>query len=294
MILFEDKEDFRKSILIRNLIDIEHLAPYEEVAIRRKIYPFIPQGVINQIQSKPELYSLLKKAVAHYMMPIAMPLIKVTFSNAGISQLKDGDLKNAKWWDVRDMALQCVQIADQALTDLIDALLFTELKEHLPFLEKFQGIVFKTPDDFFQITQQKGGYDVFMRLIPNIKYVWEYMIKSSLPSCVFDDLENNPELLDLIKKATAFYVASESTSTNGIVFTQGGLFLIWEQLPWQKSALLNDTQLKNYRMSMLQRAKNMMNLIWKLLNSQQDKFPCLQDFKTPERKVHIRKSGLYF
>lgn len=294
MILFTNKKDFQEHILIRSLIDIEYLTPYEEVAIRRKIYPFIPESVITDLKdNEPELYKLLKKAVAHYTIPIAIPMLKVTLTNAGISNPKDSELINAQWWDVRDMALNCAKIADETLTDLIDALLLTPYKSQLEFLDKFNNIIFKSPDEFYNIIQLNGGYDVFIRLLPSIENVWLTILQKQLPKCVFDNLQSHAALYDLIKKATAFYSIADALNSSAFVFTHSGIFIQWEQLPWQKSAVISPAEVLRLSESYYKKGNQMMQLIWDYLRENAAEFPCLDNFKTTERVVIIKKSGLY-
>lgn len=292
MNLFADKTDFAKHILVRSLLDLDLIEPYIEVVMRRKIYPFIPNELIDQFGDDSDEMLLLKKAVAHFAIPIAVPFLKVNLSNAGIRNLQDGKLQNAEWWDVRDMALQSAGIADEALSDLITKLRADNIP--LPFLEKFDTLLFSDPAEFYLLTSVGQGYDLFMKLLPIIEQVWLTIIAEQLPDCVLENYNSDEGLQKLLKKAVAFYTLAETTGVGGFAFTNFGLFLMWEQLPWQQSAMLTDRQLSALRETYLNKANKFMALIWKYLKSNAGNYPCLNDYKATEREVIAKKSGLYF
>ncbi|MDO5509550.1 MAG: hypothetical protein Q4F57_02530 [Weeksellaceae bacterium] len=294
MTLFSDKTDFAQHILVRSFLDLDLLEPYIEVALRRKILPFIPLSVIEAIAEDTALMGLLKKAVAHYALPIAIPFLKVHLSNAGINTVSDNKLQNAEWWDVRDMALQSSVIADEALTDLIDELLLTVHRNDLSFLNSYDGIIFKTPDEFYKLTGIGHGYELFQLIMPSIEHIWHTIIVDKIPACVLDDYADRAELLLLLQKAVAFYALADITSSGGVVFTRSGLFVVWEQLPWQKSAVLTDAQLAHLRASYMAKANRFMELIWKYIHLHAVEYPCLADIAPQSRKVITKKSGLYF
>lgn len=291
MSFFTDNADFSKHILVRSLLDVDLLEPYVEVALETKVYPFIPRSVIDASLADTDLKKLIKRTVAHYTIPIAIPFLKVQLSNAGINTLADGKLKAVSWWDVRDMALQSARIADETLTDLIDKLKGGGAS--LPFLDKFKDIIFSGPKEFFQLAGMGQGYDLYNRLLPTFEYVWLAMIKAQLPECVLTEVDSKPELSDLLKKAVAFYSMDEISTRGDMVFTTSGLFVQWEQLPWQQSAILNETQLARLRTGWLKKGNTFMQLIWEYLKKNATDFPCLDEFKPIDRTPIIKKSGLY-
>lgn len=294
--MFENKKELNEFILIRNLIDLEYLLPYQEIAIRRKITPFIPADMVEELKTaKPEIYKLIKTAVANYMMPYAIPQIKVLITNSGISNQKDDRRNNANWWDVRDMALNCAKIADEALTDAMDALVaLSDYKNRLSFLKQTENLLFHTPDEFFSLTKINGGYDVFQNLIPTMEHIWLIIFKSKFQNCVLEELHRFPELEQLFKTALAFYTLADAAMANAFVITGSGIFVKWEQLPWQKSEVLSEVTLFKFSERMTQRANEIMHLIMKFIDDNIKDFPCMQNVNDLGRKIHIRKSGIYF
>lgn len=277
------------------MVDWEYLAPYEEVALRRKIYPFIPPAVVEKIkQENTENLALLKKSVAHFTLPLAVPMLKVTLTNAGVSQLKDQELLRSHWWDVRDMALHSIQIAEDALSDLVDRLLGSPLAQEMEFPSVFKHLLFRSATDFFSRVQLRGGYEVFTKLIPSMEYAMNAIIRRSFAPCVFENLALHPELSQFLKNALAFFTLADAFGGNLFVFTSSGIFIQWEQLPWQKSALLSPTQLSMMQQSFNQKGKMMLRLAQQYIEANIHQFPCMVGFNRVERQIYQRKSGLYF
>lgn len=296
MVLFQDIQDLNNHILVRKLIDINYLTTYEEVAIRTKINRFISNEVINQIISEPE-YSeqlkLIKKSVAHYTIPLAIPFIKVLISNSGTSNTKDSRLQKSDWWDIRDMAIQSANIADQALTDAIESLKETPLFSRLEISEKVRNLPFISPLEIRNYTGYKMGYDVFLDAVPTMELVWLSIIQDKYQDCVLDNLNDYTKLENLIKKAAAFYILADMAQSNAFVFNGVGFFIKWEQLPWQKSAIIDEKSVNKYIENLYKKANTYINLANKFIKKNISDFPCMETFPT-YRKVIKKKSGLYF
>lgn len=297
MILFETPEVLNQYITLRTLLDIEHLAPYEEVALRRKIYPYIPESVVMDLKKSEvhrAIFHLLRKAVAHYTLPIAVPFLKVILSNTGANNARDGKMMRSAWWDVRDMALMSAQIADEALTDCMEALMKTAYRPKLKFLQTSEQNPFKSPNDFFGLLKIKGGWEVFNTLGPFIEHIWVSIIKDQIKDCALAEIMAEDTLSQWLKRAMAYYAMGDASESEAFAFTGSGIFIKWEQLPWQKSEVLSPMQLANYKNRMYAKGNHFMQLLLKYLKEHKAAFPCFQSAEDDNRKVMVAKSGLYF
>lgn len=295
MKLFQDITELNEFIAIRRLIDLNYLEPYEEVALRTFVYPFIPEELLDElIADNPGILKTLKKAVAHYTLPLAIPFIKVIISNSGAQNTNDTKLSKSEWWDIRDMALSSAQIADDALSFTIDSLLKNEdYKDQITFDNQLKSLFPKTPTEFQQLTQLKISYKVFLELIPSMDFLYETIIKDLFEDCVLENLNDHPNLEKQIKTALTHYALADIAESNSFVFTGSAIFIKWEQLPWQKSAVLNSDALNRFTKKMYDRANQCILLAQKYVNENMEDFPCMEN-KTPiVRKPLLRKSGLY-
>ncbi|MGP2569970.1 DUF6712 family protein [Ornithobacterium rhinotracheale] len=296
MELFKTKEDLNKEILVRRLIDIEYLTPYEEVALRRKIHPFISAELIDEIKEAPEhekAFSLIKKAVAHYTLPLAMPFIKVNISNFGASNTRDPKTSNANWWDIRDMALSAAQIADDALTDAVNLLKLAPTTHQIASVQT-PGNIFASPDDFFKATNIHLGWDAFSHMSGIIREIWLLLIAKKLKACSIEDIMQNDLLAEWLRACMANYALADEAAAGMFAFTGSKLLMIWEQLPWQKSAVLSPTALAAFRDSRWRRGNEYFRLLLDYLKAHPDDFPCYQDGDDGSRGLIAKKSGLYF
>ncbi|MGV4461161.1 DUF6712 family protein [Ornithobacterium rhinotracheale] len=293
MELFKTKEELNQEILVRRLIDLEYLTPYEEVALRKKVYPLIPESLIQSIKEAPEhakAMALIKKAVAHYTLPLAMPFIKVNISNFGASNVQDPKLNNARWWDIRDMALSAAQIADDALTDAVNLLLLAG-QPVTPV--SMPSSIFATPEDFYQATHVRVGWDAFSQLSGIIRDLWLLRLAKKLRACSLEDIAQNALLASWIRACLGNFALADEATTMQFAYTGAQLLMLWEQLPWQKSAVLSPSALAAYRDSKWRRGNEYLRLLLEYLKDHSQDFPCYQQ-DDDTRDIIVKKSGLYF
>lgn len=296
--MFSSIHEIQEYINIGRNIDIELLKPYEEEALRY-ISKIVPTEIHNEIETtQPEAYEQLRKAVANYMMPFALPFLKVHISNIGGNNFDDDKMKKADWWDLRDYALSAIKIADNALSTLVAQLQKTELSNKLTLFDKdydATNLLFQSPTDFEQIYDIGNSWFVFQKLLPNMEAVWLLYLRGRLKSCTIANLLEDENTKKLLRHIIGYYTLAESVSLSGIVFTTSGIVLQWEQLPWQKSAVIDRKELNQLAELYTDRANRLFAILLDYLRNNIDKFPCYEySTEIPYRKTIAKKSGLYF
>lgn len=290
---FTDINEVKKYINVSNNLDIKLLLPYEDTALR-KVYEFIPKTEFSIIQTNhSEIYEQIKKAVANYMVAFAIPFIKIHLTNTGGNNFDDNKLKKADWWDIRDYGLSAVRIADEALTVAINELLKTPIKSNLT-LHAGSSNVFATPNDFSNIYNIGNSWDVLTKLNSTILYVWRVYIERRIKNCAIDDLLANSTTKELLQGIVAYYTIAEAVSDPSLLFTTSGIVLQWEELPWQKSKVLDTKHLTLLKKDYTIKANELFNLLFDYLKENLTDFPCYEwSYKIPTRKTIAKKSGLY-
>lgn len=296
--MFNNIHEIQEHINIGRNIDIELLKPYEQEALQY-ISKIIPADIHNEIQNtQPEAYELLRRATANYMMPFALPFLKVHISSIGGNNFDDDKMKKADWWDLRDYALSAIKIADNTLSSLVAKLQKTALSSKLTLFDKdydATNLLFQSPTDFEQIYDIGNSWFVFQKLLPNMEVVWLLYLRGRLKTCTIADLLQDEEAKKLLRQIVGYYTLAESIALSGIVFTTSGIVLQWEQLPWQKSAVIDRKELNHLAEKYTDKANQLFALLLDYLRNNTDKFPCYEySSEIPYRKTIAKKSGLYF
>ncbi len=292
MPLFNDITEVKKFINVSRNLDIKLLAPYESSALD-KIYEFIPQNLFSEIESNHQsVMTEIKRATANYMIAFAIPFLKVHLSNIGGNNFEDDKMKKADWWDMRDYGLSAVRIADKALSKAINLLLGTNLKEQLK-LDTSEDSIFKTPEDFEEIYPIGNSWDVFKKIKTQISYVWKVYLQHRLGNCSLAALSETAETAEILKSIIGFYTISEIISDPTYLFTSSGIVLQWEELPWQKSKVIEPKVLETHGQKYLKKANELFDLLLGIIKNNPNDFPCYQEQKPQVREVIVKKSGLY-
>lgn len=197
-------------------------------------------------------------------------------------------MSTANWWDVRDMALTSVQIADRTLASVINDLIKQGI--NLPVFSA--SPIFATISDFSKI-YQINSYDAFSKIIPILNDCLELYIRARIKDCTIDDIKADEKAYELLKKALGHYAIYTAVGDGKLSFTSQQVVVMWEQLPWQKSTLLNDKQLNSLMKSSLEKANNYFNLLIEYIKSNKNIFPCYKNATKETREPIVKRSGLY-
>ncbi len=294
--IFQNIEEVKEYINVSSNLDVRLLAPYEREALRH-IGQFVPAALLPRIEADhSEAYDLLKKATANYMLPFAAPFLKVHISNTGINNFTDEKMSKSAWWDVRDYCLSAIRIADNALSDSINELKTTNLADQLTLFNR-EGLVkvlFAAPRDFDSIFSIGNSWEVLQKLEPVLYAMLELYLYERIQPCTVEDLLGDEKTKDLLKNILGAYAVSEALRSSLLTATHNGLVLQWEQLPWQKSAVLTEVRTRVLVDDFYKRANDLFGLLLKYLAKNATKFPCYSGHTdVGGRKIIKKKSGLY-
>ncbi|MDO5104461.1 DUF6712 family protein [Capnocytophaga sp.] len=295
--MFDNIDEIKAHINVSKQLDIKTLKPYIEQALSDKILPFVGKEILSLLtddKQAPSVWERIKRATANYAVALSIPFLKMHLSNTGTNTFSDGKTERSPWWDIRDYGLNAIAIGDRALNDAVFELQQSELKDKLPIYNEIQRTLFASPFEFSKIYPIGDSYEVFLKLIPLMDDVWHLYLANQLPNCTLENLKTNEKALFFLKKITAYYTLADAILTAGLTFTKSAIVIQWEQLPWQKSQLLEQNDLLHLRAEFLSKAKQYTESLLTLLKNSPDEFPCFAKTEIEPRAVIAKKSGLYF
>lgn len=292
--------DFQKYVGLPANFDIKLLLPHQETAFRKKIHPYFSATVVEALsgsenEERKAIAELILKAAACYTVVVGLPFLKVKLSNAGIEQYDQDKVKNAPWWDIRDMGLSLVKIADEALSDALTAAgADPELRSEIDFFDKVSFLPIPTPGEFDAIYSINKSVDVYRLLVPIMQRVWRHNILAKIKGCTIEQLSEDENLSGLIREALAFYSLHYAMRLSQFTFITAGVVIQYDELPWQKSLLLDEKQKAALGDEFVQIAGDALSALLSYLKDHPDDFPCYEpEDRTFTRKIIEKKSGLY-
>jgi hypothetical protein len=280
--MFNSIQEIKQYTNVSNRLDFELLKTYIEEALRVKVYPYVSKTIVSEASG--ETLELLKKAVANYAIAYAIPFLKVNLSNTGGNYYTDDKMEKSPWYDLRDLGLSSIAIADRALNNCIE-LLITEGK-----LQRSNGII-STVNEFEKYYSLNSSWEVFTKLQPIMQWVWESMLAPQLSTCTPNDLRNYPTIWEKLQRTTVFFTIAEAAQVHSFSFTTTAIIQQWEELPWQKSKILNAAEVYAVAQRLQQLARHELAQLKQLL--EKEAIACYVP-SNAARQVEKLKSGLYF
>ena len=280
--MFTNIQEIKQYTNVSNRLDFELLKTYIEEALRVKVYPYIPKSTAETL-SGDEL-ELLKKAVANYAVAYAIPFLKVNLSNTGGNYYSDDKMEKSPWWDLRDLGLSSIAMGDRALNDCI-----TQLIEQGK-LPRTSGII-GSVNEFEKFYSLNSSWEVFTKLQSLIQWMWESIVAPQVTTCTPDDLRAYPTIWEKLQRTVVFFTVAEAALMNSFSFTATAIVQQWEELPWQKSKILNAAELYSLAKRLQQLARHELAQLKQLL--EKEAVACYRPSPAAQQ-VEKMKSGLYF
>ena len=280
--MFTNIQEIKQYTNVSNRLDFELLKTYIEEALRVKVHPYIPKSTAETL-SGDEL-ELLKKAVANYAVAYAIPFLKVNLSNTGGNYYSDDKMEKSPWWDLRDLGLSSIAMGDRALNDCI-----TQLIEQGK-LPRTSGII-GSVNEFEKFYSLNSSWEVFTKLQSLIQWMWESVVAPQVTTCTPDDLRAYPVIWEKLQRTVVFFTIAEAALMNSFSFTATAIVQQWEELPWQKSKILNAAELYSLAKRLQQLARHELAQLKQLL--EKEAVACYRPSPAAQQ-VEKMKSGLYF
>lgn len=258
-----------------------------------EIFEIFPREVYENLNpANEDIFKLLTKAGVYYSFILSIPKLKVHINNAGIQQFEVDKLKPAAWWDIRDLGLSMLKIADKLLSDAITKSGKIEsLKTQIPFFDNVSGVI-STPEEFEEIYSINYSPKAFLMLQKFIKKAMLLQVNDKIsPDCI-SLIESNSELLPFLKDALVFYALYYASLLPGFVFTQNAVVIQYDELPWQKSVVLDSHAKLLSGQNFLQLGDESIRIITNYIKQNIADFPCYSA-PLPDRKMQARDSGIY-
>ena len=280
--MFTHIQEIKQYTNVSNRLDFELLKTYIEEALRVKVYPYIPKSTAETLNG--DELELLKKAVANYAVAYAIPFLKVNLSNTGGNYYTDDKMDKSPWWDLRDLGLSSIAMGDRALNDCI-----TQLIEQGK-LPRTSGII-GSVNEFEKFYSLNSSWEVFTKLQSLIQWMWESVVAPQVTTCTPDDLRAYPTIWEKLQRTVVFFTVAEAALMNSFSFTATAIVQQWEELPWQKSKILNAAELYTLAKRLQQLARHELAQLKQLL--EKEAVACYRPSPAAQQ-VEKMKSGLYF
>lgn len=256
-----------------------------------EIFDIIPKQIYNSITDE-KIKKLLTKAGVYYSFILSIPKLKVHIQNFGIQQFDDDKLKVAPWWDVRDLGLSMLKVADKCFSDAITLISKNEaLKVEIPFFSEVSEHIY-TPEEFEKIYSINYSPKVFLKLQKFIKKAMILLVEEKLKKDCIIIIKSNNDLYQFLKDALAFYSLYYASLLPEFIFTQNSVALQYDELPWQKSIVLDAHAKILSGQNFFQLGNESIKIITDYIKKNITDFPCYSP-PEPNRKMEARDSGIY-
>ncbi|WP_312750561.1 DUF6712 family protein [Epilithonimonas hominis] len=288
------KEQLEDYLILPNNFDWDLID--QEVGFS-KVFDFFPVAVYNSFKNSADsnvrdIYKLLTKAGVYYSFILSLPKLKVQITNYGVQIIESDKTKSSPWWDVRDLGLSLLKIADRCLSDsLKKASKIESVKTQINFFKNVSEFIC-TPEEFENIYSINYSPEVFMLLQKFIKKALIAKVYDKLKADCVASVKSNPELLPFLKDALAFYALYYASLLPGFIFTNNAIVIQYDELPWQKSVVLTQDEKKKSGENFLKIADESLKIIIDYIKNHLSDFPCYSG-PAPERTIQVRDSGLY-
>lgn len=263
-----------------------------------KCFEIFPKDVYLQLKSSTneaelDIYKLIEKSAAMYSFVLAIPKLKVYISNFGIEQFNQDKTKTAPWWDVRDLGLSMLKNADRNLSEAISlAFKVEELKNILPFFKNANPYI-ATPIEFHTIYSINYSPEVYKMLVPLMERAIHFLLNAKIKPCKISDLIQNENISKWIKQAIVFYALYYASEMPIFTFLNNSVVIQYEELPWQKSVVLEEDRKVRAGQNFLKLADESITAVLNFVKENFIDFPCYATPITPSYFPLKKKSGLY-
>lgn len=309
MSLINSTADLQKHIIVHGTLNWNVVLPYVVRAERKHIIPLIGVDTLAQLEDAAEepqtaIAEIFAEASAHFALLMAMPVLSVQVTNAGLLASANSEAKQAEWWQVRDMQRSFQTTAYEALDEGLKALednadLFADWKESDHYTVYKELLVYRT-DVFNKWFDIHNSRRTFMALKPHMREVEEqYLLPllgsgtlSQLKSGADDDIVNR--VIELMQKATVALTIAKVAEVTTFKLTATGLFYRWDLLPGEKAERVDDEILEKLKNTKQTAAEEYMDMAKDLILEHQELFPDyeVKVVETYNRRLIKSRSGL--
>lgn len=262
-----------------------------------KVFEIFPKEIYLSLEdatatAEQEIYKLLTKAGVYYSFIFSIPKLKVQITNYGIQEFSQDKMKSSPWWDVRDLGISMLKVADKCLSDAISlAARIPIIKEEIPFFANLSEY-FASPEEFQSIYSINYSTELFLKLQKFINKALLILVYDKIKPACLVQIKANPELMSYLKDALAFYSLYYASLLPDFIFTQNAVVIQYDELPWQKSIVLDAHSKTLAGMNFQKLGDDSVKLISNYIKANATDFPCYT-LPTADRKMQARDSGIY-
>lgn len=288
------KEALQNYLILPKTFDIDLI---DQSLGFRQVFRYIPEEVYSRLkdsenEKETKIFKLLEKGAASYSFAFSIPKLKVHISNYGIQQFEQAKVTNAQWWDVRDLGLSILKTADECISDALKEISnIEELKDLIPMFKSGNRYL-QTPADVEDIYSINNSPDVFLRLQKLLNKALISNVHKLITKECLDLVFADENLLEFLKSALVYYALHYASLLPSFIFTTNSVVVQYEELPWQKSLVL-DTHAKAIAgHNFLHLAETDIKVITDHIAANPEDFPCKKEISS-SRLMMVKDSGLY-
>ena len=313
MNLINSTQEIQKYVTVSSSFDFERANPYIRKAERKYIIPLISKReytyfIANKedsLNSKRVVRELIEEACVNLAFHLGFSALAVHFTNYGVVQTDLQDARQSDWAEKRDLHRSFIRDGNQALDEALKEMEY--YLDYFPFWRSSSSFTMlnesfnKHTDDFQQWANIGGSRQTFLALKPTVREVGERYFLPMLGQATIDLIKartTHPTLsraLELCQKAEAALTIASVAKTGHFEFTETGMFLTGEVLPWEKP-YKKEKDLKKFDQLSEQKQKageEYLKKLKRLISENLTLFPnCELIPNSLETKLIKKKSGL--
>ena len=160
----------------------------------------------------------------------------------------------------------------------------------IPFFANVSYI--SLPSEFEKIYSINNSPEVFLMLQRYLRQALKLKVFENIKSECVDQIKANPELYEFFQSSIVFYSLYYASLLPSFVFLQNAVVIQYEELPWQKSQVLDPKAKIQSGKNFLQLANESLKVISDYMKVNSSEFPCYNS-PEPDRIPQSRSSGIY-
>jgi len=297
--LINSTSELQEYISVSGSLDFDLVLPYVKKAERKYLEPIFTktelQNIITATEGiKKDVQEILSDASANFALLLALPVIAVDFSNIGLTVSNNESIKQAEWWQVKDLKRS---LADSAYSSIDETLIlmeanaddFSDWKSSESYTV-FKELLVNRTDIFDKYFPIKKSRRTFLALKHFIEEVQDEYVLAPLGTATLDlllgdsDKVNVKQVKKLLQKGIVAMTIAKVADTATFELTDTGLFYRWEELPGEKTKLVPDKNLQRLREQKETAADNYFRQALKIIMDNPADFP---DYSIPETNYEL-------
>lgn len=246
MAIIDGTTDIKEFLSVNRNLSYETLKPYIDNALVEFIEtPWLGADIIQDVESNlvnpqgiyEQLIPMLQRSLTYFSVLSALPFLEVNIGDEGITRTESQNFKSAYRGQVARIEQQLKKDAYNSLERLLNFLEKEKANYPLwvdaPGYVEFSNYFFKDSVDFSKFYPLKNGRLTYNSLLPGMRFVTEFKIKSEIGELQFADFfakkllpaNSSFEVIALgyLRNAIAYLTVARSIADGLVSYSENGI-----------------------------------------------------------------------